>query len=539
MNQPYVPAAPGSGADNRNPLAWQFHCRVTGPGKTGTLGQCPVDDTQTDPGNKTTGSRTFRFAPSNKPYTVRIRAYRMDITGQEVADSNNADYTFRVYSVFSIKHISPYTGPSFNNPISSVARGRKSLTRVIRTINSMPGYRQGLQHAPCPGLHDKGMPGAIRITLYSMTDGSFTNAMINASHRCLSVQILMNNHLNSSNDPAWRRLQHALGPDVKDSHGNVRRSFAHRCHFACRGGGVLHTKMYLFDSRLPAPNNKIRNTVYTGSSNMTSNASQIQWNDLYGVNNDPGLYQIFAKYFDKMKQDNGYHRNQNFFYSGKYAVTFWPVRKGADPEMKALKDVTCSGADGGTGIHGHTVVYINMHAWFGLRGLAFQRQVRSLYSKGCYIRILYSFMTKRVYYRLTHGTNGRMQARRTIFSLDGNRYADVYSHYKNILVSGHWQSDRSAKVVFTGSNNFTPDGTNFDEDMLRIRDSKAFNQYRSQFDYIKRRKSSARYASFLEPVGGGRAPNKHDGFVAGPTDTPTILSPDVVRKRDGTPRALD
>ena len=120
-----------------------------------------------------------------------------------------------------------------------------------------------------------------------------------------------------------------------------------------------------------------------------------------------------------MRLDNGYHRNPYKGYTdngGKYRTVFWPVTKGHDPEMAALKSISCSGATGGTGINGHTAVYINMHAWFGLRGLAFQRQVRGMYARGCYIRILYSFMTKRVYHRLTDGTGGRMQARRTIFA---------------------------------------------------------------------------------------------------------------------------
>jgi phosphatidylserine/phosphatidylglycerophosphate/cardiolipin synthase-like enzyme len=127
-----------------------------------------------------------------------------------------------------------------------------------------------------------------------------------------------------------------------------------------------------------------------------------------------------------------------------------------------------------------------------------------------------------------------MVLRRTIFSSHHSRYADVYSHYKNILVSGHWAGDTNAKIVWTGSNNFTPDGTNFDEVMMRIRNATAYNQYARQWNYMKRRKSSAVYASFLEPIGGGRAPAR-----AATTSTPTILSPDVTTGPDGQPRALD
>ncbi len=479
-----------------------FHCWMNSHRKS-----CPNDTTQTDP-HKTTGSQSFTLGPYAKPYTFTVKAF-YGLTDPDTEATQDA-YSFRMYSTYRPGSFMPHDGASFNNPLSSHSAGRKNLTRMIKTINAMPGYRQGLRGGACPKLGSPDVPGVIHVSLYSMVDTTFAKAMDAASRRCLSVQILMNNHLTRKTDSAWRRMEDALGYKTK-SHGKFRRSFAHRCHRACRGGGVLHTKMYLFNSTLPnhaASRNKIVNTTFVGSSNMTSNASYIQWNDLYGDVANKGLFDIFSNYFNKMRKDNGYHRNGYRGYSsGKYNAVFWPVTKGHDPEMAALKAIRCSGATGGTGINGHTVVYINMHAWFGLRGLAFQRIVRGLYSKGCYVRILYSFMTTRVYHRLTDGTGGRMQARRTIFaSHPGGHVAGVYSHFKNILVSGHYGGDTSSRYVWTGSNNFTPDGTNFDEVMLRIKSTSVFRQYYRHFNYMKHRKSSGTYASFTEPRGGGRAP---------------------------------
>ena len=48
-----------------------------------------------------------------------------------------------------------------------------------------------------------------------------------------------------------------------------------------------------------------------GSSNMTSNAAKIQWNDLYGVKNYKPLYDQFLEMFNLMRKDNGFHRNQD------------------------------------------------------------------------------------------------------------------------------------------------------------------------------------------------------------------------------------
>ena len=244
-----------------------------------------------------------------------------------------------------------------------------------------------------------------------------------------------------------------------------------------------------------------------GSSNMTANAAKVQWNDLYTVRSNPSLHQQFSAVFDRMKRDVPEARLiQNVDSSGVYQATFWPQAAGtADPTISALRSIHCTGATGGTGINGRTVVYINIHAWFERRGTAIASQVRSLYNQGCYVRILYSFTTRKLLRQLTAGTGARMSARRTLFSKHGV-YATLYSHHKMFAASGNVGSDTSSQVVWTGSNNFTNGGPQFDEVMLRIRSAAAFNQYRNQFNYIQARRSSAVWATFQEPRGGGRAP---------------------------------
>ena len=69
--------------------------------------------------------------------------------------------------------------------------------------------------------------------------------------------------------------------------------------------------MYLFDSSVPAPytdKDTIQHFVLVGSSNMTSNASRIQWNDLYGVKDSRALYDQYNNVFCKMRTDKGFHR---------------------------------------------------------------------------------------------------------------------------------------------------------------------------------------------------------------------------------------
>ena len=307
----------------------------------------------------------------------------------------------------------------------------------------------------------------------------------------------------------------------------------------------MHTKMFLFDSTVPAPAgawNKIKDATFVGSSNMTSNAAHVQWNDLYGVRGNADLHGDFLDMFDRMAKDKtDKHLRVYSASGGKYVTTFWPQGTSADPEGKLLDSIKCSGATGGTGIGGHSLVYINMHAWFGTRGLGFANKVRGLYNRGCYVRVLYSFMSHAVFVKLHQGTTSRMVVRRTLFSKNG-KTAYLYSHFKNIAVSGNVASNTGSRVVWTGSNNFTNDGTHFDEVMMRIADGAAYAQYVKQWNYIRNRMSSSVYANFSEPTGGGRAPAPTQGVAANdalvsPT-APTITSPDVVVK-NGVPKALD
>jgi phosphatidylserine/phosphatidylglycerophosphate/cardiolipin synthase-like enzyme len=538
--QPYNPSTTGRAVfgfeANRPGMA--FRCTLRRPGRPPLTERCKGDTE----GGKTVGTKTYiGNAASRTPYTFTVQAF----SGAGAAQVNGTEdlMRWRVFNAYAPASYSPRAGTSFNRPLGSKAQKRGNLAKMIRTISSMPGYKQAY-----PGLcpTDPAMyPGTIRVSLYSLTDQNFAKALEAAGRRCLSVQVLMNNHLDRNTDPAWRRLEDAFGTRVFSA-GQERRSFAHRCSSGCRGSGVLHTKMYLFDSTMKdARRNRITKTTVTGSSNMTSNAARIQYNDLYTVRGREDLYGTFLRVFNLMKRDDGVHRTLIRETDGPYQTTFWPQRRAdADPELAALRSVTCKGANGGTGLNGRSVVFINMHAWFGTRGMAFANQVRRMYNAGCYVRILYGFMSYGVFKKLHKGTNSRMSVRRTLFSKDG-KTGYLYTHLKNIDVSGYVGDDRSAKVAWTGSNNFTNDGTHFDEVMMRIESGTAYNSYVRQFKYISKRKSSATYANFTEPTGGGRAPKTPTRAISGgdtllaPPGTPTVTSPEVYVDADGEPHALD
>jgi PLD-like domain len=479
-----------------------FMCRIQGPHRAGTWRPCPVDSR-----GATSVSGSIKFTdllPSRHGYAFTVYAYfppSSDGTTPRVR-GDGVQYKWYQFTPYAPHHYAPRTGASFNLPWGSTSQRRANLDRVTRMVDSIPGYKEAYPGL-CPG--EPGLvPGRIRVTLYSLTDSTVAKALVAARKRCVSVQVLMNNHLNRLNDPAWRALENGLGT-LRVRNGSPQLSFAHRCSFGCDGSGVLHAKMYLFNSSIrPYKFDTVTNTVLVGSSNMTSNAAKVQWNDLYGVRNAPGLYGVYQQHFVSMARDATYHRSVGPETTGRYQTTFFPAPKGTDPELSALRSVRCTGASG-AGIGGRSLVYINMHAWFGTRGTTFANQVRSLYNQGCYVRVLYSFMSFSVYKKLISGTGSRMSVRRTIFSHNG-RTAYLYSHFKNIAVSGYVGGDRSGHVAWTGSNNFTDDGTHFDEVLMRIADHAAYNAYVNHFKYISSHKSSSVYANYSEPSGGGRAP---------------------------------
>ena len=412
------------------------------------------------------------------------------------------------YKRFSPSHYTPAGGPKFNNPYGSRPDRRALLTHVIKTIDSVPGYRlpAGIDPATgkkvaCP-TNAADYPNTIRIALYSIADQSFVDSLIDAHKRCVSVKLLMNSHLNVDNSPSWRRLLNGIGE--RGGNFTLKRSYAYRCSNGCIGSTVLHSKFYLFSQAGNA-----RNVTMTGSSNMTSNAVGVQWNDLFTVDNDQALIDTYTNMWNRMTPDK--RGNGPFVYqSGQYTSTFYPMRQASrnnDKTLDALQTIHCTGATGGAGYKGHTVVYIVMHSWHGNRGLYLAKRVRAMYNAGCYVRILYSFMGHGTFNLLTRNTNSRMIARRVLFPGPSGLVAAKYSHMKMFAASGRVGSDSSAHVTWTGSNNLADRSIKADEVTLRIPSKAVYNAYVDHWNFMRARRSSSTWAIYEEPGGGGRVPD--------------------------------
>ncbi|WP_167880545.1 phospholipase D-like domain-containing protein [Nocardioides guangzhouensis] len=369
----------------------------------------------------------------------------------------------------------PAWGPSFNNP----ARGgstaaRRNIERIYRMIQSTKGYRVA-RPSRCPG-HERNWPNRIRIALYSFSDNRVADALIRAHRRCVSVQVLMNDHLSNRDVPAFGRLQNALG------HDRTRRSWARRCQRGCRGSvGPLHTKMYLFSRT-----GKANKVVVFGSSNMTGKAANVQWNDLFVWKGRVGLYDQFTTIFKESARDRRapapIERN---YRNGVLKTMFWPQpghTKATDRVLKALQEVRCGmRPTGGTGYAGHTAVAINIHAMEGDRGLYIAQYIVKMKKAGCRVRVLYGLIAPRIHRTFK---NGGVPTRRTIFDRDDNGLTDMYTHMKYVGINGVVGGDRSARVMYTGSENFSQKTIGGDEVWQRIPMTKAWRPYQNLFDMI-------------------------------------------------------
>jgi phosphatidylserine/phosphatidylglycerophosphate/cardiolipin synthase-like enzyme len=401
-------------------------------------------------------------------------------------------------------HYTPPAGPKFNNPYAHRKKRRALLTHVVRTIDSTPGYRllNPVTHRRmrCPA-DPRLAPSTIRIAVYSVADLSFADALARAQRRCVSVKVLMNSHLTALTSRSWGRIVKALGKRPHD--WNASRSFAMRCTNGCLGTSVLHAKFFLFSRA-----GRAHDIVMTGSTNMTSNAVNVQWNDLFTVDGNPQLYDQFRAHFRMMLPDRA-GKGPWTYEAGRYRTTFFPaadMNERNDDVMRTLRNVSCRGARDGAGIRGRTVLYVAMHAWFGVRGQYIADEVRHLQRQGCYVRVLYSFMSLATFEKLGSDRLPRMVVRRVQFPGALGLVATKYSHMKMLAISGHLGPDRSAWVTWTGSNNWTDRGDRADEVTLRISSRAVYRKYVRHWKHMRDTRSTAVWAKFPEPVGGGRAP---------------------------------
>ena len=338
----------------------------------------------------------------------------------------------------------PVTGAIFNRPIGSATEQRRIFTHVGNTIRSAP-----------PG-------STIRTAVFSFADVPTANALIAARARGVKVQLVFDDHTKYAQET---RLQKALGPNPNAA------SFAVFCHLSCRGttGGNMHDKIFLFSKAGTATD-----ITMVGSNNMTTYNATRQWSDIYTIANDPATYYTYAGFFDQMKYD----KPTGSFYQADingYRTQFYPypgTNQSTDPLSKALAAITCTGAAAGIGVNGNTLVRISQHAWNGTRGLYLANKVVALRQAGCVVQVIYG---------VGMGTAVKSVLTRGGVALSTIRHPQARTHQKTLLVSGVYDGNPAAQVVFTGSHNWSNGALRRDDVVLRIENSAAYAQYAANF----------------------------------------------------------
>lgn len=350
----------------------------------------------------------------------------------------------------------PREGAVFNVPRSTPAKENRLEDQVVAAI-----------------AHAKS-GSTIRMAMFSFDRHRVSQALVDAYHRGVNVQVIVNSH---EFPGAQVQLYRALGQNRTSS------SWYYQCRASCRGvGDVQHSKFVLFSQTGSASD-----VVMVGSLNMKENGTVNQFNDLLTLNHRVNVYDELAKVFDQMKQDrqpshpfidyavSNFHLYVMPFPRGSAVTksTEWTIAR--DPITQLLAPVKCTGADTDTG---RTIVRVNMHAWSDSRGVALAREFRNLYAKGCDVKIQVGFASHSVRDVFAQSTSrGRVPVRSTGFDTNGDGEIDLYSHQKELEINGHYGSQKNKKLVVTGSSNYQAGGQYGDELIFVIDSAKIYGQY--------------------------------------------------------------
>ncbi|WP_436699142.1 phospholipase D-like domain-containing protein [Nocardioides sp. BYT-33-1] len=363
----------------------------------------------------------------------------------------------------------PTAGPVFNNPMGGV----KARTTVIRQVHA------AIRHTP---------PGAtIRIATYNIDRRDTARLLLRAHRRGVNVQIVVNDNIVGR---VIRDLRSRLGHDRRAG------SFLHICTASCRSGspaGNLHLKVYSFSRTGAAPS-----VLISSSSNLGYGAAAGQWNDAFTVVGDDALFDAWTTVFQQLVRDRVANPRHLEYRGEVVGVDFQRLRgaerrrvllrgKGTgDPQLKRLRRVGCATAGGFGDGQGHTVVRVNMYAWYAGRGEALARELASMRAEGCDIAVVGSVVSGSVVrilqragipVRIADWDWGEKLSTAGDDIVFGSR---CYSHLKYVTVDGTFRG-AAGRVVWTGSENWSPPGRSSDEVTFEIRDPAVVAAYDAQW----------------------------------------------------------
>jgi hypothetical protein len=401
----------------------------------------------------------------------------------------------------------PAPGPTFNDPTSISDASRFAiLNKLVRAIDGTP------------------RGATIRMAFFSLTYDPVADRLIAAKRRGVHVQLIMDDH---ERWPAWDRVVRALGKDITKS------SFAQLCHGAClteNFPSYQHTKVYMF-SRTGGKSN----VVMVSSANPTYFQARHGWNNLYTMVGDTILYEAFKKNFEIMRDGSAIvaqpTTSPDVYFtaeSGQHKVYFFP--KGGlgaknDTMYQILLNIGCNGTASGYGNGGKTVIKVAMYQWAKLR-VRLAERLWQLDDQGCKVEIMYDpTRADREILDALRKSGGRNKGPTLIIASrdkDSNGVSDTLPHDKFVLIDGIYAGDRSSRMTFTGSANWTNNSLHYnDEFMLRIAGSTTHAAFLKHYNKVK----AWAMATATKPTGLTDGTSRPTTTGSGPTVTDGPTSP--------------
>jgi phosphatidylserine/phosphatidylglycerophosphate/cardiolipin synthase-like enzyme len=341
-------------------------------------------------------------------------------------------------------HFTPRTGVRFNEPYNRDGHRQGQIrSQILRSINST--------------VHGD----TIRASTWNFRGWPYVDALSNAAKRGVVVRVLIaqGNSPAEVKNPMARSLKarlHTTSQRLKPR--GVPASWLRWCDGSCRGfGGILHTKMVLFDHI----GDRTNNVVMYGSNNLTSTAVSNQWNDWFTLARNADSFDFFAKVFKQMTRDH--HVAGGAYLERKigngpaslplYDMSVYPYtgkKANGDPILRVLNKVRCTGATNVPG--GHTQLRIGQDALAGQRGMNIGSKLATMERRGCNIKLVYTLLGGNVQKTLT-GAGVKL----THMAYDANRDGayDHYLHMKVMAIKGVFGNDKSALVATNGTANWT------------------------------------------------------------------------------------
>jgi len=380
----------------------------------------------------------------------------------------------------------PYTpkqGVVFNNAAGNKTSERRIQTVLDKAISAVPG---------CP----KAKPGCQTITMamYLFSEKSTADRLISAHKRGVKVRVLIDNGAwDASQIKRLRKAFSAPGGSyvVKCNRGSCMSNYPY---------ATIHVKYYLFSQSGRAKKVSIISSANPHRVNIYNS-----FNNTHTITGAPKIYDRLMTYFNDMTKNRQNHRygNGKNTYSGPFSLYIYPQRRSRGGEiiqyLDVLRTVKCRTAKN-MGSKGRTVVRMSMWGFTNPR-MDVARKLWSLQNAGCKVDVSLNRgrASRTIMRQLTKSTkHGKIVVEDTWKDKNRNDYAEQYTHHKAMIINGYVQG-RNQRVVWTGSQNLTSNGSLYNDDMvLRVAGSGYYFAYSKNFSYIQ--KKSKRLRSTPPPI---------------------------------------